>query len=77
MSPQPDPVDWDAMDRLPEWEVTARMTREAQFRVHAASPEDAADMAMHRANGVRSMQDLYDGDMQVDYIISTEAVTGP
>ena len=70
-----DQVDWDAYHALPEWEVTARMSRTARFRMHAATREEAADMLRRGANGVASMQDLYDGDMDVDAILSVEAVT--
>jgi hypothetical protein len=65
--------EWDEYDALPEWEVTARMSRTARFRMHAAGPDEAAAMLREGRNGVRSMQDLHDGDMEVDCIFSVEA----
>lgn len=68
-------ADWDAYRALPEWEVTARLSRTARFRVHGATAEEARARVEAGRNGVRSVDDLYDpGGLAIDCVISTEAV---
>jgi len=65
------PAEWNAYRALPEWEVTAHLTRTARFRVHAASPGEARERVERSGNGVRCMQDLYDpGELKLEEIIS-------
>lgn len=69
-------AEWAAYRALPEWEVTAKLSRTARFRMHAASPEQAAAMLAGDANGVQAMDDLYGpGGLEVEAIISTEPVS--
>lgn len=67
-------AEWDAYHALPAWEVTARMGRQARFRVHAATAGHAEEAVRAGRNGVASMDDLYDGDLEVEAIISTRQV---
>jgi hypothetical protein len=71
------PAEWDAYRALPEWEVTAVMRRTARFRVHAAGSGGGAAMLHEGANGIRALDDLYDGSLDVDHIISVVAVAEP
>lgn len=66
-------AEWDAYHALPQWEVTARMSRTARFRVHAPTAAEAAAAVTEGRNGVGSLDDLYDpGGLELEAIISTE-----
>jgi hypothetical protein len=68
-------AEWDAYHALPQWEVTARMSRMARFRVHAPTAAEAAAAVTEGRNGVGSLDDLYDpGDLEIDEITGTRQV---
>jgi hypothetical protein len=67
-------AEWDAYRALPEWEVTATLTRTARFRMHAAGRDEAVALLAGGRNGVQSVDDLYTPDFEVGAILSVEAV---